>query len=180
MVIVKLWCPRIRCSARILPPAIMKWLAKVCRRTWVIWPSGSSICARSIPSRKAALMDSDERQQLFDVLVDFYKNTFRPMADEQWVTWLLTMDGVVIRNFCAGDQQSIHEAEQKHAVKVLAITHALMGRPCAQAERATINELLKMGFAAQERAEAAALREAQGLCWVKDASGLGWLVRAAA
>lgn len=114
------------------------------------------------------LMDSDERQQLFDLLVDFYKDTFRPMADEQRVAWLSRMDEVVVRSSCVGEQQSVAEAEQKHAVKVLAIAHALIGLPCAQAERATINELLKMGFAAQERAEAAALRKAQGLCRVKD------------
>ncbi len=116
-----------------------------------------------------ALMDSDERQQLFDVLVDFYKDTFRPMTDEQRAAWLSTMDEVVIRNFCVGDQQSIAEAEQKHAVKVLAIAHALMGLPCAQAEKATTDELLKMGFATQARAEAAGLRKVQGLCRVKDA-----------
>lgn len=116
-----------------------------------------------------ALMDSDERQQLFDILVDFNKDTFRPMADEQRAAWLSTMDEVVVRSFCVGEQQTIAEAEQKHAVKVLAVAHALMGLPCAQAERATIDELLKMGFAAQERAEAAALRKAQGLCRVKDA-----------
>jgi hypothetical protein len=114
-------------------------------------------------------MDSDERQQLFDSLVDFYTDTFRPMSDEQRAAWLSTMDEVVIRSFCVGDEQPIAEAEQKHAVKVLAIAHALMGFPCAHAERATIDNLLKIGFAVQERAEVAALREAVGLCRVKDA-----------
>lgn len=103
-----------------------------------------------------ALMDSDERQQLFDILVDFYKDTFSLMSDEQRVAWFLTMDEVVIQRFCVGDEQLVAEAEQKHAVKLLAIAHALMGLPCAQAERRSIDELLKNGFEAQARSERAA------------------------
>lgn len=105
-----------------------------------------------------ALMDSDERQRLFDSLVDFYLDTFRPMSDEQRTLWFLTMNESVLQGFCVGEGQPIAEAEQKHAVKLLAIAHALAGLPCCNAERAAIDQLLKMGIAAQERAEKAGLK----------------------
>lgn len=116
-----------------------------------------------------ALMDSDERQKLFDSLVDFYVDTFRPMSDEQRAAWFLTMDEVVIRSFCIGDKQHVAEAEQKHAVKLLAVAHALMALPCRDTEGAVINVLLKIGFAAQERAERAGSNATGSLYRVKDA-----------
>ena len=100
-----------------------------------------------------ALMDSDERQQLFDVLVDFYKDTFRSMSDEQRGAWFSSMDEVVIRSFWVGDDQAVAEAEQKHAVKLLAIAHALMAHPCCTGEMSAIEALVRLGFATQECAE---------------------------
>lgn len=99
------------------------------------------------------LMDSDERQQLFDSLVDFYLDTFRPMSDEQRALWFFTMDESVILSFWIGEGESRARAEQKHAVKLQAIAHALMALPCANQERQTIVDLIKMGAEVQERAE---------------------------
>lgn len=101
------------------------------------------------------MMDSDERQQLFDSIVEHYLDMFRPMTDAQRALWFFTMDESVILSFWVGEGQTPAAAEQKHAVKLLAIAHALMALPCADAERATIDDLLKMGIAAQKRAEAA-------------------------
>jgi hypothetical protein len=50
---VRLWCPRIFCSARMLPPFIMKWLANVWRNKWVDCPSCSTKPAASTASRNA-------------------------------------------------------------------------------------------------------------------------------
>lgn len=100
-----------------------------------------------------ALMDSDERQQLFESLVDFYSDTFRHLTEKQRTSWLSEEDELVIMRFCVGDAQTVAEAEQKHAVKLLAIAHALMSARGSHVEREAIDQLLQMGFEAQERAE---------------------------
>ncbi len=90
------------------------------------------------------MLDSDERQELFSELVDFYRTDFGRMSDEERSMWFFTMDESVILSFYVLPYQTTSQAEQLHAVKLLAIAHALMGLPCASKEKNTIDNLRKM------------------------------------
>lgn len=90
------------------------------------------------------MLDSEERQELFSELVDLYRSDFGGMSDEERSMWFFTMDESVILSYLVEQGQTIPEAEQRHAVKLLAIAHALMALPCAEKEKATIDDLTSM------------------------------------
>ena len=83
------------------------------------------------------MLDSEERQELFSELVDLYRAYFGGMSDEERSMWFFTMDESIILSYHVEQGQTIPDAEQRHAVKLLAIAHALMVLPCAEKEKAT-------------------------------------------
>ena len=90
------------------------------------------------------MLDSDQRQELFSELVDFYSVDFGRMSDEERSMWFFTMDESAILSYHVLQGQTIPDAEQHHAVKLLAMAHALMALPCAEKEKSTIDDLMSM------------------------------------
>ena len=97
------------------------------------------------------MLDSDQKQELFSELVEFYKSDFGRMSDEERSMWFFTMDESAILTFEVLSGEDIPEAEQRHAVKLLAMAHALMALPCAEKERSTIDDLMTMANAIDKR-----------------------------
>lgn len=101
-----------------------------------------------------ALMDYDERQALYEGLVDEYRAMFGSMDDAARALWFTVSDESVILSFDVGKGETMEQAEERHNVKLLAIAMALIGLPCAEKERSTINGLYSTVHANEKRREA--------------------------
>ncbi len=103
---------------------------------------------------KGTPMDSDERQALYETMIEEYRAMFASMDDAARASWFFTMDESVILSFDVGKDESITHAEERHAVKLQAIATALSGLPCAAKEQRTIEDLQTMASAIHKRHEA--------------------------
>lgn len=99
------------------------------------------------------MLDSEERQELFSELVELYKDDFGCMSDEERSMWFFTMDESAILSFYVLPGQTVAEAEQLHAVKLVAMAYALMLLPCAAKEQKTHDNLMGIAHEIGKRVE---------------------------
>lgn len=99
-------------------------------------------------------MDTDERQSLYEQMLGEYRAMFNGMDDAARNLWFTVMDESVILGYDVGPDESPHQAEERHAVKLYAIAAALSGLPCADAERNNIDNLRSMAGEITNRHEA--------------------------
>lgn len=93
-------------------------------------------------------------KELTDSLVKYYQDIFIGMDDLARSTWFMVMDETEILSFDLGPDESLLQAEKRHAVKLHAIATALSGLPCAAKEQRTIEDLQTMANAIYKRHEA--------------------------
>lgn len=109
--------------------------------------------AQGTTDTKAELMDYDERQALYETMIEEYRAMFAGMDDAARASWFFTMDESVILSFDVSKDESNMQAEERHAVKLEAIATALNGLPCADKEQRTIEDLRTMANAIRKRHE---------------------------